>query len=53
MSSNMQITQVFKLLCKIINKGEKNEVLKNIKDLQLRNFIERSLEENPETRATL
>jgi hypothetical protein len=48
MSSNTQITCVFKLLCKIINKGEKADVLKKIEDPLLRNFLERALDDNPE-----
>lgn len=41
------------MLCKIIDRGEKKQVLESIIDLKLRDIISKALEENPEERASI
>jgi len=52
-SSDITGPHTFKQLCKIINKGEKDEILRNIIDEKMRDFITKALEDDPEKRATL
>ena len=53
MSSNVQLSHTFKFLCKILNKGEKADVLKCIVDELLTDFISKALDEDPAKRATV
>jgi serine/threonine protein kinase len=52
-SSDVSGTHAFKVLTKIINKGEKQEILSSIIDDKLRDIIAKSLEEDPDCRASI
>ncbi len=52
-SSDISGTQAFKVLCKIINKGEKQQIISSIIDDGLRDIISRSLESDPDKRISL
>lgn len=52
-SSDVSGTQAFKVLCKIINKNEKQQILESIINENLRDIISKALEEDPESRASI
>jgi serine/threonine protein kinase len=52
-SANMPIPHTLKYICRIIKNGEKQKILQHIDDEDLRDFIRRSIEENPENRSSV
>jgi hypothetical protein len=46
-------TQALWVFCKIINKGEKQQILDSILDERLRDMIAKALDEDPEKRASV
>lgn len=52
-SSNMSIPKAFKIISKIIKSGEKEKILEYILDDDLREFLSRALEEDPDKRASI
>jgi serine/threonine protein kinase len=52
-SNDVSGTHAFKVLCKIINKGEKQQILESIIDERLRDMIAKALDEDPEKRASV
>ena len=53
LSSDVLGGPTFKVLCTIINKQQKARILESILDLKLRDFIERSLEDDAKTRISI
>ena len=52
-ASDLSGPQAFKYLCKIVDSGGKYQLLENIMDSNLRDFISRAIEENVEKRPTI
>jgi hypothetical protein len=49
-SSDVQVTNTFKYLCKLINQGFKDILINMVEDKELRDILEITLNDNPASR---
>ena len=52
-ASELSMHNPYKMICKCVNRGEKELVLRYIEDEALRDFISKAIEEDFEKRATV